>query len=102
MRSFFPHIKTFYRKGLGVMVVLWLAVIYSSVNVSFKAYENRQLLNQLNDLKKTKLALDIEYGQLLIEESMLSIPSRIEPEAEANHEMIIPDQSHMIYLTEYE
>lgn len=70
--------------GLAALVVL------SSMGVVYSVRWNRELYQQLDELEQTRAALDNEWVQLLLEESSLGAPGRIEMLATEKLNMVKP------------
>ncbi|WP_428239715.1 cell division protein FtsL [Gynuella sp.] len=62
----------------GVLVILVLA---SGVGVIYSTHLTRSYFTQLQQLEKESEKLNTLYGKLLLEESALSAPARIENKA---------------------
>ena len=95
------HIKIseqFLNANVGLTVLLWASVLLTAILVCYMSFENRQKLQYLNELKKLKIEKNVEYGQLLIEESMLSTPVLIEPTAKQKFNMRIPQSEQLEYV----
>lgn len=73
--------------GLGV---LWLAVLVSALAVVLAKHEARMLFSELQQLNAERDRLDIEWGQLQIEQSTWSTHGRIEQLAREELSMAIP------------
>lgn len=72
------------------MPLLWAALLASAVAVIWSKHETRSLFIQLQGLNKQRDALDIEWGQLKIEQSAWSTHGRVEQTARADLKMVIP------------
>ena len=73
---------------VALLVVSALGVIYSS-------HQSRQLFNQLQELKRRELALEEQWGKLLLEQSTWSSHDRIRQLAETRLNMVMPEASDM-------
>jgi len=86
---------------MGVIVVLLLFVLASGVSVVYTTFKNRYLLNQLQQLKTQSNDLQVQWGQLLIEQSTFSLESRIERKAIDELAMTVPKISEIV-MVQYE
>jgi cell division protein FtsL len=72
------------------MPFIWAALLGSAVAVVWTRHETRSLFIQLQGLNSERDALDIEWGQLKIEQSAWATHGRVEQTARAGLKMIIP------------
>lgn len=72
------------------MPLLWCLLLVSAVGVVWTTHETRSLFIQLQSLHASRDALDIEWGQLKIEQSAWASHGRVEQTARAGLKMIIP------------
>lgn len=75
----------------GTLVLLVLLVLGSALLVIYSAYEYRRLFNQHQILSSQGDDLQVEWGQLLLEESAWSANNRVERLAENKLNMKIPE-----------
>jgi cell division protein FtsL len=73
-----------------LVVVLWVAVLGSSLGVIYAKHEARNRFNELQQLTRARDDLDIEWGQLQIEQSTLARHGRVEQAARDQLHMTIP------------
>lgn len=76
--------------GRWWMPVLWALLLVSSIGVVWTRHETRSLFIQLQQLNSKRDALDIEWGQLKIEQSAWATHGRVEQTARADLKMVIP------------
>lgn len=74
----------------GVLLLLVLLVMTSALLVIYSAYEYRRLFNQHQILSSQGDDLQVEWGQLLLEESAWSANNRVERLAEQKLQMKTP------------
>ncbi len=72
------------------MPLLWCVLLASAVGVVWSTHETRSLFIQLQTLHTDRDALDIEWGQLKIEQSAWASHGRVEQTARSGLKMIIP------------
>jgi cell division protein FtsL len=73
-----------------LMPVLWCVLLVSAVGVVWTRHETRSLFIQLQSLNSQRDGLDIEWGQLKIEQSAWATHGRVEQTARADLKMVIP------------
>jgi cell division protein FtsL len=82
--------------GWRVMVaVLWLGVLGSSLGVVYAKHEARSRFNELQQLTQQRDDLDIEWGQLQLEQSTWATHGRVERVARDDLRMVIPQASDL-------
>jgi cell division protein FtsL len=74
----------------ALVVVLWVAVLGSSLGVIYAKHEARNRFYELQQLTRVRDDLDIEWGQLQIEQSTLARHGRVEQAARDELHMTIP------------
>jgi cell division protein FtsL len=72
------------------MVPLWCLLLASGVGVVWGKHEARTLFVELQGLKAQRDALEIEGGQLKLEQSAWAMHGRVEQTARTNLRMVIP------------
>ena len=85
--------------------VIWSAFILSltlvcssALGVVYAVNESRHLLNELQILENKRNALQVEWGQLLLEQSSLVSQGRVEDIAIAELGMQIPAMENMVMV----
>lgn len=83
------------------LVILLLAVvlILSSLAVIMSAFEYRQLFNQHQELITQRDELQVEWGQLLLEQSAWAANNRVEQQAAKQLGMKVPDVEQIEIVT---
>jgi cell division protein FtsL len=77
------------------IAALWVAVLASSLGVVYAKHEARNRFNELQKLTQQRDELDIEWGQLQLEQSTLATHSRVEQAARDDLRMSIPPVSEL-------
>jgi cell division protein FtsL len=72
------------------MPLLGALLLATAVAVVWSKHETRSLFIELQGLNKQRDALDIEWGQLKIEQSAWATHGRVEQTARADLKMVIP------------
>jgi len=73
-----------------VMAVLWLGLLTAAVAVVWSKHQARSLFIELQALHAERDALDIEWGQLKLEQSAWAMHGRVEQTARVNLQMVVP------------
>ena len=89
-RDALPPVKT-----LTVLIVL---MMISAFGVIYAKHQSRKLFVELQALHKARDNMDIEWGQLQLEQSTLATHSRVEGTAGAKLGMVIPEASQVVIL----
>jgi cell division protein FtsL len=77
------------------IAALWVAVLASSLGVVYAKHEARSRFNELQKLTLQRDELDIEWGQLQLEQSTLATHSRVERMARDDLHMSIPQVNEL-------
>ena len=82
-----------------VMVYLSLVVVLvSGLSVVRTTHENRFAFNGLQELRDEANQLEVEWGQLLLEQSTFGVDGRIENKASQQLQMAIPDIDDIVMV----
>lgn len=73
-----------------VLVLLVCAVFVSALQMVLLRHKNRMLFIELQTLQQQRDMLNVSFGQLLLEQSTLAQPNRIETIAIKQLDMIMP------------
>ncbi|SEG70830.1 cell division protein FtsL [Marinobacterium lutimaris] len=82
-------------KPAAMLLLAILLVIGSAMLVIYSAYEYRRLFNQHQVLSSQGEDLQVEWGQLLLEESAWSSNNRIETLADKKLQMTSPERKNI-------
>jgi cell division protein FtsL len=85
----------------AVLFFLLILVLFSGMSVVLATYKNRYALHELQQLRNEHNQLDVQWGQLLIEQSTFGLEDRIGRKAEEELGMKLPDWSGVI-MVKYE
>lgn len=72
------------------MSVLWVALLGAAIAVIWSKHEARSLFIELQGLHAERDRLDIEWGQLKLEQSAWAMHGRVEQTARVNLQMVVP------------
>jgi cell division protein FtsL len=78
-----------------LVVVLGVAVLASSLGVVYGKHQARSRFNELQRLTRERDELDIEWGQLQLEQSTSATYGRVESVAHDDLHMVIPQASDL-------
>lgn len=78
------------RLSLWSLPLLWCLLLGAAVAVVWSTHETRSLFIQLQRLHAQRDALEIEWGQLKIEQSAWATHGRVEQAARVGLKMVIP------------
>lgn len=76
--------------------VLLLVMLISAVLVSHTVHLNRKAVGELQSLEKQRNALDVEWSQLLLEQSTLGSFREIENKAKGELKMAVPEAHQVV------
>jgi cell division protein FtsL len=78
-----------------LIAVLWVAVLASALGVVYGKQEARNRFNELQKLTTSRDNLDIEWGQLQLEQSTWATHGRVEQVAHDDLGMVTPQASEL-------
>jgi len=82
----------------GFVVVLSLAVVLSALAVVYAKFQSRVLFVELQGLSKAQDRMDVEWGQLQLEQSTWAAHGRIERLAQQRLQMVMPEASQIVVV----
>ncbi|WP_133503249.1 cell division protein FtsL [Marinomonas balearica] len=85
-------------KWLSSYVLSVIAVVVLAIVLIVQVYEFRKDFSYLQSLKKEEVNLEVVWGQLLLEQSALTQPSRLEQAAVKELNMHAPSQNELIIV----
>ena len=88
------------RPSTIVLLILLGSILISGLSVVKTTHQNRFAFNELQELKDQANQLDVEWGQLLIEQSTFGIEGRIEQKALDQLEMQVPEINSIVMVGE--
>ncbi|MEH6469764.1 MAG: cell division protein FtsL [Halopseudomonas sp.] len=81
-----------------VLMVLFAAMVLSALSVIYSAFLYRQAFNTQQQLFQQRNALEVEWGQLLLEQSALAAHSRIEKTVTQRLDMYVPSPDEIVVV----
>lgn len=83
---------------MGLILVLGLALLASAVAAVYAKYQSRTLFAQLQDLQRAQDEMDVEWGQLQLEQSTWAAHGRIEAIARQRLGMVLPEPQQVVVI----
>ncbi len=90
--------QSWYGNGAAVMLLLGVAVMVSALAVVYAKYQSRTLFVELQGLNKGRDAMDVEWGQLQLEQSTWTDNGRIEEIARDRLGMLLPEPKQVVVV----
>jgi len=84
-------------RNLGLLLLL-AAIMGSALAVVNTSFKSRTVFHELQKLRAESNVLDVQRGQLLIEQSTFGLEGRIEQKATDELDMTLPDWSRIILV----
>ena len=81
------------------LLTLLSLVLISGLSVVYLTHRDRVLFNELQVLRDEANELDVQWGQLLIEQSTLGVGGRVEQRATEQLEMQVPEIEKIVMVT---
>ena len=85
-------------KQLCLQIALLLAVLLSALMVVYATNLHRVTFTQLQQTEQQTLKLQLQWGQLLLEQASLATPSRVEQMASEKLHMMLPTDKQTFIL----
>ncbi|OMH36579.1 cell division protein FtsL [Motiliproteus sp. MSK22-1] len=82
----------------GAVGILTVFVVVTALAVIYSAFLYRQLFNEQQQLTQLRDGLQVEWGQLLLEQSSLAAHSRIETVVTKKLEMYVPEPNEIVVV----
>jgi cell division protein FtsL len=87
------------RHGWIVVVVLWFGVLASAAGAIYTRHRSRELFVELERLHRQRDQLEVEWGQLQLEQSAWSTHAFVERVAATRLQMVTPDPARIRVVT---
>ena len=87
-----------YRRSLGTVLLIGL-VMASALGVVYAKHQSRKLFVELGAAQKARDAMNIEWGQLQLEQSTLETHGRVENMSRTKLGMEIPGPDRVVVVT---
>jgi len=86
------------RSGNGLNVLLLLAVVVCALSVVTSQHKARKLYVELQQEKERAQQMDVEWGQLQLEQSTWATPARVEKIAVQRLQMQLPRSGQVQFI----
>lgn len=83
----------------ALLFLLLAGIAVTALGVVLTTFNSRHLLNQLQQLEQERNQLQVEWGQLLLEQSSLVAQGKMEETAISQLGMEVPSMEHVVVLT---
>jgi cell division protein FtsL len=87
------------RHGWIVVAVLWFGVLASAAGAIYTRHRSRELFVELERLHRQRDQLEVEWGQLQLEQSAWSTHAFVERVATTRLQMVTPDPARIRVVT---
>ncbi|MBL1260886.1 MAG: cell division protein FtsL [Thiotrichaceae bacterium] len=81
------------------LVLLAMAVLFSALGVVYSKHHSRKLFVELQSLEGTRDRLNVEWGQLQLEQSTWAAPNRVEQVARTRLGMDAPKPDQIVIVS---
>lgn len=85
-------------KSLYMLIILLVAVLVSALAVVYSTNSYRVTLNKVEQQEHLTHYLQLQWGQLLLEQASLATPARIEEIATDKLQMLLPTSNNTYWL----
>ncbi|MES3007805.1 MAG: cell division protein FtsL [Pseudomonadota bacterium] len=96
-QAVFSWVEIFSARTQFILFLL-LMLLATGVSVVYTTFKNRYLLNELQQLKNQRNELQVQWGQLLIEQSTFSLEARVERKAIDELQMKVPEFAEIVMV----
>lgn len=83
---------------MKLLIGLAVLVLASSLGVVYAKHQSRKLFIELDELKKERDEMNVEWGRLQLEQSTLATHGRIERAAKKNLNMVTPEYEQILIV----
>jgi cell division protein FtsL len=84
-------------KMIAVTILIFF-LLFSAVAVVYSKYRSRQIFSEIQRMEKQLDQLEVDWGRLQLELTMLTQENRVENEAQDRLKLILPERGNIIYL----
>ncbi|AWN73732.1 cell division protein FtsL [Legionella anisa] len=85
-------------KSLYMLIILLVAVLVSALAVIYSTNSYRVTLNKVEQQEQLTHYLQLQWGQLLLEQASLATPARVEELATEKLQMLLPTSKNTYWL----
>ena len=83
----------------GFVVVLGVALVLTALAVVYAKFQSRSLFTELQGLSKAQDRMDVEWGQLQLEQSTWAAHGRVERMASKRLQMVLPEAGQIVVVS---
>jgi len=92
------HAALVMSRNVFIVLVMLMLVEASAVAVIYTTYKNRALFSDLEKMRDSAQEMQVEWHQLLLEQSTLASFNRVAEVAQTNLKMNVPDPHAIVVL----
>ncbi|MBI2785484.1 MAG: cell division protein FtsL [Legionella longbeachae] len=85
-------------KSLYMLIILLVSVLISALAVVYSTNSYRVTLSQVEHQEQQTHYLQLQWGQLLLEQASLATPARVEELAKDKLQMVLPTSKNTYWL----
>ncbi|EHL32100.1 cell division protein FtsL [Legionella drancourtii] len=85
-------------KSLYMLIILLVAVLVSALAVVYSTNSYRSTFSQVEQQEQQTHYLQLQWGQLLLEQASLATPARVEELAQEKLSMVLPTSTNTFWL----
>lgn len=85
-------------RSLYMLIMLLVAVLISALAVVYSTNSYRESLSQVEQQVQQNHYLQLQWGQLLLEQASLATPARVEDVAGGKLQMVLPTANNTYWL----
>lgn len=87
------------KKNIFILALLSSIIFVSSISVIYIKHSSRKIFSELNELQASRDKMNVEWGQLQLEQSTWATHGRIERIARKTIGMSVPEYQDVIFIT---
>ena len=87
-------------KAWVLVAALAVLVVVSAVSVVYSTYQTRKLVAEFQQLQNLRNDMEVEWGQLLLEQSAWGSFNRVEKLASKRLKMIVPEPNQIVMVSQ--
>ncbi|MGI9295936.1 MAG: cell division protein FtsL [Pseudomonadales bacterium] len=88
--------ERFFRGARPLSLLLLCALLMSALLVIFNSHNSRRMFHELQTLQQEAVQREVEWSQLLLEESAFSTHTLVERKARQELKMLAPNSEHIV------
>jgi len=88
------------RRSWFFVAAVALLVVLSAISVIYSTYQTRKLVAEFQQLQNMRNDMEVEWGQLLLEQSTWGSFNRVERLASKQLKMIVPEPNKIVMVSQ--